>query len=492
MRIYVEKYRLLYGLGAVLTIGFALTSATAYIAARDTLRNNFSQRTMPLMADNLHAEIRNTLSRPLLASSLIAQDSTVRDWIVNGETDPAQIVRYLTEINQRYDVTAGFVVSDRTRQTYHIDGSVKPVLDAEPRDKWLAKLRESKDPFQVRVERAAGTAFVHHRILDPGGNFIGATGVSLKLDGVTRLLTQYQTGSQSSVYLVDAAGATVLSGKPARQGALQERAGVRDIAAAILKQTSPQGQFEYQLDQETTLVHVRLIPELGLRLVAEQNLGAELGTVQPVLWLNLAIGAAVTLLVLALALTAQNRNQRRLEHIASTDPLTGLMNRQAFEIILRQSMRDFARNGRPMSLILFDIDMLKHINDEYGLQAGDEVLRAVAEVTKAVVRDNDIVTRWGGEEFLIFLRDCELDVAARLADKLRSAIAGYDFGLPMDSHQVTASVGVAQYLLQEPEERFFARADQARYEAKASGRNRTIVSIMEGQDTHEPLVSKRA
>jgi diguanylate cyclase (GGDEF)-like protein len=489
---FTEQHRLLAGLGVLLALGFAAAAGVAWFSGRDAIRRDFATQVLPAAADGLQAEIRAILARPVPASALLAQDSALRAGLTAADGNPEAIQRALKDFTQKADAATGFVVSERTRQQYNADGAGKPVQESEARDQWYFKLREGKEPYRIRAEPESNSLFVHHRIVDDSGAFIGATGIAVKLDSVTRVLERYQARLQGSVYLIDGNGVAVLSGKPAPQpNALRERAGIREFAAEILglPTESPGIPLEYLQNQTPVLVHVRPVPQLGWRLVVERNIGPELTALQPrLLWIASA-GAGVMLAVLGLVLLAGRRHEAQLARLSSIDPLTGLMNRPAFEIILRQSMRDFERNGKPLSAILFDIDAFKTINGSHGNQSGDQVLQTVAKLAQGVVRDNDILTRWGSEEFLILLRDCELEFAARLADKLRDAIAQHDFNLPK---QVTASVGVAQYVLQEPEARFFARADQARYEAKATGRNRTIVSVMEGQEAQDQVMVKRA
>ena len=177
-----------------------------------------------------------------------------------------------------------------------------------------------------------------------------------------------------------------------------------------------------------------------------------------------------------------NRDQKRMERMASIDPLTGLLNRQAFEIVLEQSMLDVKRSGHAISAILFDLDSFQQVNDKHGHLVGDQVLRTIAQLARRVVRDNDIITRWSGTEFLILLRECPLEIAVGVAEKLRHAIASQDFGLPSPPQTITTSLGVAQFGVQESQISFFIRADKALRDAKAAGRNRTIASVMENQD----------
>lgn len=490
MKIFSEKYRLLGWLSVVLVLGFLTTSVAGYLVSRDAIRHGVAEQALPLTSDNIYSEIQKDLLRPVFISSLMAQDTFVRDWIMSGEVDTTQIVRYLKEIKQKYGTVTSFLVSARTHQYYYADGILKSVQENEPRDKWFFRVQDMKVPYETNVDpdmanRDAITTFINYRVLDYDGNFIGVAGVGLTLDTITHILDSYQTRFHRDVFFVDAQGAIVLAGKsmkPAHRS-IRELPGMRDIATQILNHNAAPAQFEYHLDKAVVLVNSRFIPELGWYLVVEQNVADDVKPVQQVFALNLAISAAVTLLVLAITLFAVNHYQRRLEYMAITDSLTRLMNRQAFEILLRQSLLDVERTGRPLSAILFDIDLFKDVNDRHGHLAGDHALFIIAQLGRNVVRENDIIARWGGEEFVILLRDCPLESAYRLAEKLRHAIASHNFELSNPATAITASFGVAEYVLEESETSFFARVDKALYDAKAAGRNCVEVSVTEHTNT---------
>ena len=143
--------------------------------------------------------------------------------------------------------------------------------------------------------------------------------------------------------------------------------------------------------------------------------------------------------------------------------------------MFRQSALEADRSGRPLSGILFDIDFFKQVNDSHGHLAGDNVLRTIAQLARETVRESDIVTRWGGEEFVILLKECALEQAVAVAEKLRHAIDHHDFSAIAPERHITISLGVAQYGTQESPAGFFARVDEALYKAKANGRNRLQV-----------------
>lgn len=483
MQLFTKKYRLLGWLSLLLVAGFLATGVGAYMVSRDAMQQQIEEHALPLTGDNIYAEIRKDLLSPVLISSLMAQDTFVRDWMMDGETDPAAITRYLNEIKHKYGTVTSFLISERTRHYYHADGLLRMVQESEEQDKWYFRVRDMKRAYETKVESDSAnrnqlTIFINHRVLDYDGNFLGVTGVGLTFGGVSQLIDQYQARFDRKIYFVDAQGNIVLNGSTASQQpqSIRDLPGLRDIAARVLSGQAAPTRLEYQRDNATMLVYSRFIPELGWYLVVEQDAASHVKPVQQMFAVNLAISAVITLLVLALVLFAVSHYQRRLQQMATTDALTGLLNRQAFEILNQQTMLDVARTGRPLSAILFDVDWFKRINDSYGHQAGDRVLWDIAQLARDAVRENDIITRWGGEEFMILLRDCPLEVACKVAENLRHAIELHDFALAQLHEPVTVSMGVAEYALQETQSAFFLRTDKALYGAKTSGRNRIHVS----------------
>lgn len=171
-------------------------------------------------------------------------------------------------------------------------------------------------------------------------------------------------------------------------------------------------------------------------------------------------------------LTIVERLLQEKDHLAGTDQLTGLNNRRRFKEFLDQELTRHRRVPEPLSLIIFDIDHFKLVNDTHGHETGDLVLREMAQLLRATIRRTDTPARWGGEEFLVLLPATTVEAAAGLAEKLRQAIAGHDFP---NVGRLTASFGVAALLDGEHEESdLLRRVDQALYQAKQQGRNRVV------------------
>jgi len=156
---------------------------------------------------------------------------------------------------------------------------------------------------------------------------------------------------------------------------------------------------------------------------------------------------------------------------ARTDALTGLHNRRAFNEELHERITQYSDHGEPSSLMLVDVDHFKKFNDTYGHQAGDEVLRGVAKVLFANVRESDIVCRYGGEEFAVIMPGAVGDEARRTAERIRSAVQGAAFPVDGRELQVTISGGLSEIMNDDAMEVLTRRADEALYASKAAGRN---------------------
>ncbi|MDP1928935.1 MAG: diguanylate cyclase, partial [Thiobacillus sp.] len=196
------------------------------------------------------------------------------------------------------------------------------------------------------------------------------------------------------------------------------------------------------------------------------------------------IGMLLDATLLALALGYQFRvgqeERLRAERLAQLDPLTGLNNRRAFYDKTSPLWSHAIRHRHDTSVMLLDIDLFKQINDSHGHAHGDEVLKATADILRQSVRQGDVLARWGGEEFIVFLPETSLHEATALAERLRVAIA--DMRIPCETGQtaVTASFGIAQQ--EDPHstlDALIASADVCLYHSKQQGRNRVTGCLAE-------------
>lgn len=177
--------------------------------------------------------------------------------------------------------------------------------------------------------------------------------------------------------------------------------------------------------------------------------------------------------VAALLWLSLSTHRLDLRRMAQTDSLTGLLNRGAFEEILRRELQRATRAGTTVGLMLIDLDYFKQVNDSFGHQVGDDVLRRISTALTAGTRPSDVLARYGGEEFVILLRDSGTEESRAAAERIRQNIEALT-DLP-ESLSLTVSIGVAVSVSAEREEDFLVRADQAMYQSKREGRNQVSV-----------------
>ncbi|MBS6490528.1 MAG: diguanylate cyclase, partial [Citrobacter freundii] len=172
-------------------------------------------------------------------------------------------------------------------------------------------------------------------------------------------------------------------------------------------------------------------------------------------------------------ITEQKRLEQELERAALRDVLTGLLNRRHFYQVTEPEQTHAISLTQDYSLLLIDTDRFKSINDLFGHLKGDEVLCALARTLESCARKDDLIFRWGGEEFVLLLPRTSLDVALNLAEVIRATVAKVTLpGLP----RFTVSIGVARHETNESIDELFKRVDDALYKAKNEGRNRVLAA----------------
>ena len=178
----------------------------------------------------------------------------------------------------------------------------------------------------------------------------------------------------------------------------------------------------------------------------------------------------------AITINRANTYSKVLQY-ATLDALTNLNNRRQFEVRLKQEIATTKRQKNPLCAMMIDIDFFKKVNDTYGHASGDAVLRTVASIIKEHLRESDIPSRYGGEEFAVLLPYTHIEEAKIVGERLRKAVEETPIPIDKKNINVTISMGLAEFNVKETGEELFKRADSALYEAKEGGRNRVCVDL---------------
>lgn len=231
-----------------------------------------------------------------------------------------------------------------------------------------------------------------------------------------------------------------------------------------------------------------MVPLSALTKGAERVAEGDLDVRLPV-YRNDEIGFATT--VFNEMVAKLKLSQTKLEQLATIDPLTGLNNRKRVMSILRDHYKYYRRYKTGFSVLMIDVDHFKDVNDTYGHQAGDTVLKQVAEIFNENLRNVDSAGRYGGEEFLVILAESGMDESIQAAERIRKAVASHKFIHEDQEIQVHICVGIGRIQKQDgDEQKVVKRADIALYRAKNEGRNRVVYQADDDQQRDAPEAGK--
>ncbi len=466
--------------------GFFATSYIFYTDSRTKIRNTIIQQNLPLSRDNIYSEIQRDMARPIFVSSLMANDTFLKDWVLSGETDLEKIKKYLREIKDRYGFSSSFFVSDTSRNYYIDQGILKKVSFSDPHDVWYYQFKAKKKDYDLDVDTNEAdknvlTIFINHRLENYEGRFIGAVGVGLDFSRVAVVLKDCKERYDRNVYLVDKKGTVQVhtDSSKVENVSVYDTPGLSSIAAEILTHFDAPRFYEYDNGNRHILLTSRYVSDLGWFLMVEQDETKALSSLKRTLGKNICISALITLITIIFATLVINHYQRRLETMAIKDPLTRAYNRNEFKRRFRFMTERNRRSANALSMIMLDIDHLKCINDTHGHITGDEVIRQVARTAYAAIRTQDLLVRWGGDEFIVLILG-DLDTAREVAERIRLGVMDHDFGFKVEvnnqKQKVSVSCGITPYIQGQNLDEFLQNADRAMYQAKTEGKN-TVVSF---------------
>jgi diguanylate cyclase (GGDEF)-like protein len=466
-------------LGVLIGIGFLTTTLASYYTSRMALRENIINTELPLVSNAVYAEVRNDLVRPVQVARALSSDVFLHDWISRGEQDPLLVSRFLSDIRGQNRTTSAFFVSERTQTYYDQDGVFEQMDPSHKSSAWFYQFRESGRPWEVVIDPDRKTMFVNCRVDDDQGRFAGVVGIGITVEQLLLLIDNYQRLFDRTLYFVDGSRNLVLTGAG---GQLVSSRGVSldqfGALAPLVQQLNPlrDGTFDYGFNGEQHYVNVRFIGELNWYLLVDKHDSDLMEPVLRTLRVNLLVCLGVTALVLSMVGWVTRRYLLHIETLTLRDPLTGLLNRRGFTLLAEQALLESRREGLHPCVMIIDLDHFKAINDSGGHLGGDAVLVAFAECLKATLRASDIVSRWGGEEFIVVLKGATLETSKTLAEKIRVQAQLCSVEYEGGRLSFTVSAGLAQGRPTDILNTIINNADLALYAAKRGGRNRVCVN----------------
>ncbi len=473
----IKKYWIILVIVLLLLGAFATTLLTSYFVAYRALGDEIREHTLPLTGDNIYSEIQKDLLLSIHISSLMAHDTFVWDWVLDGENNPERIISYLGQIRKQYNTVTSFFVSDKTFKYYHPDGILKTVSKDDSQDAWYFRARSMSNPFEINIDTDTAdqtrlTIFINYKVYSDS-KLLGVTGVGLELNKVRDILKTYQEKYNSQILFVNNSGRVILhSDDFDLPGDLSLWEGFAAHMHNILR--NPETSFRYDLGSRVNFISTRYIPEFDLFLIILKDNDELYERLKDRLKLNFVIGLMITMLVAAIVCIILKKYYQNLERLVRYDTLTGALNRTAFSLLFSQMVREKSRHKTGLSLVLIDIDDFKRINDQHGHHVGDQTLKKFSETVLSLTREVDAWCRWGGEEFVLLLGNCRLAEAVKVAEKIRQATSILDVQTGADSISISFSAGVVEHQDKEELNQLVERADKLMYQAKKQGKNLTV------------------
>ncbi len=478
-----KRSRFIIGLTVILLTSFVSLSVLNYQSAKEAMKREITEASLPLLRDNIYSEIQSDILPALNISSAMANDHFLIKWAREGETDLEAILSYLERIQRQYGYFSTFFVSEATKTYYHFSGINKTISPDDPHDVWYYDFVASGKDYDLDVDndevRANTlTIFINYRLVDQEGRFLGVTGVGIEMQSFSKFLEQQQEKYDRTIFLTDREGKIQAHSDISlvEKVSIHDLPGLSKAADEVLATHDDPVDIQLRTGSGELLLTSRFIPEIEWILIVEMIDSGQLGGGPKILLRSLLIGIAASLLIILLVMIVINQYNQHLEEMALTDPLTGAMNRRAFQGQLDRAVYRRERYGIPVSVMLIDLDHFKAVNDTHGHPAGDRFLVFITELFGQIKRPDDILSRWGGDEFILLL-EADGSQALILAERLRAGLEeqrenrAEAQGIP-----VTLSIGVAEMRDGEEAGALLHRADQALYQAKDEGRNRVVTA----------------
>jgi hypothetical protein len=285
--------------GLLLALSLSI-SFLNYNKSVDEAYKNLKQSSLPLSVDNIYSEIQKTIVQPTLIASMMANDTFLKNWILNEQHDPQIISNYLNSIKKKFGVMHTFLVMDDGLNYYTESGLLETISNENKKDRWYFEFRNNRKISEVNMDinyrlDNSMIMFMNYKIFDPSRGYIGTTGVALKTVSINMLLKSFEQKYKFNVYFIDENGQSVLKGK--------DSSNLIDSFDAQMRQSFLKNELKlvtHQRGGKNYALNIKYIPELNLYLVVEANIDDFTEGVNRDFFLNLLISLGITALVVGL------------------------------------------------------------------------------------------------------------------------------------------------------------------------------------------------
>lgn len=269
------KYKIIFMIAGLL---LGVSSIKTYINYQKDIEYSQTQLkniSLPLSVDNIYSEVQHRMIKPLIVSSLMSNDTFLKDWLIQGEKDIPSVQKYLKEIQNKYDAFTSFLVSDKTKNYYHSKGLIDTINEKNKADDWYFEFINKEELYEVNLDinKNFGDTlimFINYKVRDYKNKLLAVTGVGIKLMNIQEMLQTFKDKYKYDVYFVSSEGEIILHTKELdKRGNISAIDGLKNLSDKI--HNNPYNKLEYIYKGNHYHLQTKYIKELNLYLFVEVN-----------------------------------------------------------------------------------------------------------------------------------------------------------------------------------------------------------------------------
>ncbi|WP_051275269.1 sensor domain-containing diguanylate cyclase [Aestuariibacter salexigens] len=447
----------------------AVFAVTGYIAINNIVSEQ--SRIQQQAISPVYSLVNRELLKPLHIAETFAETITFDQLLDSDEVDEAFILEQLSRMEQRLKLTF-FVALEKQRKQLMSNGRQFDLIEGKVY--WYFEALKTEKKILADLGQVGDVhLFFDVKIYNDDGEFLGFVGVGKRIKSFVESFASYKKQYGYDFLFVNELDQVILSSLPdlivtdeyipdlnSLPWFTDSNVNLQDLDSIIV-----------ELNDEDVLISEISIPQLNWRLLLLTPLERRQAKLTHTFAINAGLASSAIIVVITVLFFSFIGYKRYLEKRMEVDALTGLANRN----YLQRRYHQLKHRTSSVCIVMVDLDHFKKINDTYGHNAGDAVLREAAHILTSMLRTDDTVCRWGGEEFVLMIHNLPADKCLSLINRAREHIAAHPVIFEDDTIQFTASFGVSVGTPDEQFSKHLANADVALYESKKNGRNQATV-----------------
>ena len=442
---------------------------TAYTAINNIVaeQSKIQQQAMSPVFKLVNEELLN----PLYIAITVGEASFFNEKMDTKDIDEEALFKQLRKLEERLGLTF-FVASEKARKQYMSNGRTLELVEGEVY--WYFEaLEQEKDLLADLGQVGDVHLFFDVKIYNDNREFLGFVGIGKRIQVFLNTFEKYKQQYGYDFLFINEKNDILLSSIPELVVTDEHVPHLSSLPWFSEQDLELQSldNLLVSVNNEDFLISEIEIPELEWKLLLLVPLHARQAQITQSFIINTALALSIVVLLLVAAFYAMVVYKRHLEKRTEVDPLSGLPNRA----YIQRRFAQLRRKNSDICLVLADLDHFKKINDSFGHNAGDHIIQEASKILTEDLRRQDLVGRWGGEEFIMLLPDASLRVAEAIAKRACKRLQQTDFVFEKEKINITASFGVSTGNTEENLSKILGNADVALYEAKRNGRNKVEV-----------------